>query len=92
MTSKELKRNPKRFSKRESGDNMSLILHNDDIHSFDFVIEALIEICGHDYLQATQCAFITHYKGSCDIRRGNLESLQPLKDALVLRGLITTID
>ncbi|MCK4465864.1 MAG: ATP-dependent Clp protease adaptor ClpS, partial [Bacteroidales bacterium] len=41
----------------------SLTLYNDDIHTFDYVIKALIDVCGHDFIQAEQCAFITHYKG-----------------------------
>jgi ATP-dependent Clp protease adaptor protein ClpS len=92
MTSKELKRNPKKVLKEKQEENSTLILHNDDFHSFEFVIEALIEVCDHDYVQATQCTYITHYKGSCDIRRGSLKNLKPLKDALALRGLDATID
>ena len=92
MTSKEIKRNPRKFSKEKSGEDQFLILHNDEIHSFDYVIEALIDVCGHDFVQATQCTIITHYRGSCDVRRGNLKSLTPLKDALIRRELNATID
>ena len=92
MTSKETKRNPQRSSEEKSGEDQFLILHNDDIHPFDYVIEALIDICGHDFIQATQCTIITHYRGSCDVRRGNLKSLTPLKDALNKRELTATID
>lgn len=91
MTSKETKRNPKRSSGNEAGEEQFLILHNDDTHSFDYVIEALIDICGHDYMQAAQCTIITHYKGSCDVRRGNLKNLLPQKEALIERGLSATI-
>lgn len=69
-----------------------LILYNDDIHSFDYVINALIEICRHDYAQAAQCTIITHYKGRCDIKRGGVEILKPMKDALIERELSATID
>ena len=44
-------------------DGRKLILFNDDVHSFDFVIEALIEVCEHELLQAEQCTIIVHFKG-----------------------------
>lgn len=72
--------------------NNFLTLHNDDIHSFDYVIETLMDICGHDMLQAEQCAYIVHYKGSCDIKKGVFESLQPMKLKLIDKGLLATID
>lgn len=92
MTSKETKKNPRWLSKKKTGNDQFLILHNDEIHSFDYVIEALIDICGHDIAQATQCTIITHYKGSCDVRRGSIKSLTPLKDALISQELNATID
>ncbi|NQU87568.1 MAG: ATP-dependent Clp protease adaptor ClpS [Mariniphaga sp.] len=92
MTSKEVKRNPVKSSKNVTGKDQFLILHNDEVHSFDYVIEALIDICEHDYVQATQCTIITHYKGSCDVRRGNFKSLKPLKEALIERELSATIN
>lgn len=69
-----------------------LILHNDDTHSFDYVIDALIDICDHGYEQAEQCTLITHYKGKCDIKKGGFDALKPLKTALNKRELIATID
>ena len=92
MTSKETKRQPFKSSESVTNKDQFLILHNDDVHSFDYVIEALIEICKHDFVQATQCTIITHYKGSCDVRRGNFESLKPLREALIGRELTATID
>jgi len=74
------------------GDNRFLILHNDDINTFDFVIETLMEVCNHNEEQAEQCALITHYKGKCDIKKGQMETLKPLKDKLISKGLSATID
>ncbi len=68
-----------------------LVLHNDEEHTFDFVIEALIEVCGHEFFQASQCAHITHYKGKCDIKNGILNEIKPMKDALIEKGLNVTI-
>jgi ATP-dependent Clp protease adaptor protein ClpS len=69
-----------------------LILHNDDVHTFDYVIDALIDICDHGYEQAEQCTIITHYKGKCDVKKGGFDALKPLKNALNERELIATID
>jgi len=69
-----------------------LILHNDKVNTFDFVIESLIDICSHNEIQAEQCAFITHYKGKCDVKKGDINSLKPMKDKLVSKGLSVTID
>jgi ATP-dependent Clp protease adaptor protein ClpS len=70
----------------------SLILHNDDVHTFDYVIESLIDICEHSTVQAEQCTFIIHYKGKCDVKKGTYEFLKPMKDSLIDRGLNATID
>ncbi len=72
--------------------NRNLVLYNDDINSFDYVISCLIEICDHDFVQAEQCAFITHFKGKCDVKKGDYKSLKPLKQSLVNKGLKATID
>ena len=92
MTSKETKRRPKGNFDNDVSNDKFLILHNDDVHSFDFVTNSLIEICEHTFEQATQCTLITHYKGKCDIKKGKFQILKPLKDALTERELNVTID
>jgi ATP-dependent Clp protease adaptor protein ClpS len=79
-------------SKTDFAKENFLILHNDDVHSFDYVIDALVDICNHGYEQAEQCTMITHYKGKCDVKKGGFDSLKPLKNALIERELIATID
>jgi len=69
-----------------------LILHNDDVNTFDFVIDTLVEICGHNPLQAEQCAFIVHNKGKCPVKKGSYDDLKPLCLALLEKGLSATID
>ncbi len=68
-----------------------LVLWNDDVNSFDHVIASLIEVCKHSYEQANQCAMIVHNNGKCEIKRGSLEKLKPLKDALTERQLSVDI-
>jgi ATP-dependent Clp protease adaptor protein ClpS len=69
-----------------------LVLYNDDVNTFDFVIEALIEVCEHDTIQAEQCTYIVHYNGKCTVKTGAYTKLKPMKDALIDRGLSAVID
>lgn len=70
----------------------SLTLYNDDIHSFDYVIEALMDVCQQDSIQAEQCTYITHHKGECQVKKGSLAVLKPMKNGLLERELIVTLD
>lgn len=92
MTSRETKRKPSENQKEKATSEYFLVLHNDDVHSFDYVIDALIDICDHDYEQAVQCTVITHHKGRCDVRKGEFESLKLMKDALTEKELSATIN
>ena len=69
-----------------------LVLHNDEVNTFNHVINSLIQVCGHDSVQAEQCAFITHYKGKCEIKSGEMSILAPMKEGLNERGLLVSID
>ncbi len=69
----------------------TLVLHNDDYHTFDYVIESLIEICNLDTIQATQCTYIIHYKGKCDVKKGSKPYLLPMRRALAARDLKAVI-
>ncbi len=68
-----------------------LVLHNDDVNTFDFVIESLIEICDHTVEQAEQCTWLVHYKGKCDVKSGSFDFLEPMCTALLERGLSAEI-
>lgn len=72
-------------------DEYKLILYNDDHHTFDYVIEALIEVCDHDPVTAEQLTLIVHYKGKCAVKNGELKVLQPLCPELSGRGLTASI-
>jgi ATP-dependent Clp protease adaptor protein ClpS len=69
-----------------------LILHNDDYNTFDWVIEALVEICKHNTEQAEQCAYIVHYRGKCQVKHGSEDQMNRLHAALVQRGLSATVE
>lgn len=68
-----------------------IILHNDDVNTFEHVIVSLMEICDHDPLQAEQCAWLVHYTGKCSVKRGSFEVLRPLCESLCDRGLSADI-
>ncbi len=69
-----------------------LILYNDDVNTFDWVIESLIAICRHDRNQAEQCSIIIHNNGKCSVKEGQFEKLRPMCEALLDRGLSATIE
>jgi len=92
MTKEKIKNIPIQKLEDIASENRTLILHNDDVHTFDFVIEALMKICRHEYIQASQCASITHFNGKCDIKRGFFSDLKILKDALTDIELTVTIE
>lgn len=92
MTTKETKRNPVENYQEDVSENNFLILHNDDFHTFDYVTVALMEICEHTFEQASQCTLIVHYKGKCDVKKGEISKLKPMKEALIQRELNATID
>jgi len=69
-----------------------LVLHNDDTNTFEWVIDALVEVCKHSYEQAEQCSFIIHYKGKYAVKHGSFERLKPMKDAITERGINATIE
>lgn len=78
-------------TKEIAADQRSLVLYNDDVNTFEFVIETLVEVCGHDLLQAEQCTYIIHYSGKCEIKRGSFDDLKPLKEELINRTLSAVI-
>lgn len=75
----------------ESGPVRDIILHNDDVNTFDHVIACLMEICGHEPIQAEQCAWIVHHNGKCAVKRGTFDQLEPHCTALLERGLSADI-
>ncbi|MEJ7673819.1 MAG: ATP-dependent Clp protease adaptor ClpS [Chitinophagaceae bacterium] len=69
-----------------------LIIWNDDVNSFDWVIQTLIEICSHTLEQAEQCAMIIHTKGKYSVKEGSYDFLKPMCNAITDRGISATIE
>src|SRR6478609_7959463 len=70
----------------------NLIVWNDDVNTFDWVIETLVEVCGHSPEQAEQCSLIIHFKGKCSVKNGDYDTLKPMCDAITERGIGATIE
>ncbi len=70
----------------------SLILYNDDITPFDFVMESLIEVCKHNPVQAEQCTLLAHMKGRAIVKKGAYKVLAMMQDALSIRGIKCEVD
>ena len=71
----------------ETIENKKLILYNDDVNTFDHVIDSLIKVCKHETIQAEQCTWIVHYAGKCEVKVGSFTDLKPQREALCERGL-----
>jgi len=72
-------------------DNNQIVLFNDDVNTFDHVINTLIKVCQHDSIQAEQCAMLVHYKGKCTVKTGPYKELEPKCTALLDAGLSAEI-
>lgn len=73
-------------------DIKSLVVHNDEVNTFDWVIETLMDVCQHTLEQAEQCTILIHYKGKASVKNGTFEELQPMKEAILERGISVTIE
>ena len=71
--------------------NNEIVLFNDDVNTFDHVIETLIMVCKHSAEQAEQCAILVHYKGKCTVKTGTLKELIPQCSSLLEAGLSAEI-
>jgi ATP-dependent Clp protease adaptor protein ClpS len=78
------------FAEQTADDN-KVILFNDEVNTFDFVIQSLIEVCEHDQIQAEQATMIVHYNGKCDVKHGEKDKLKPICTELLRRGLTAEI-
>ncbi len=68
-----------------------IVLYNDDINTFDHVIDSLINACDHTPEQAEQCSIIVHYKGKCTVKTGDYDDLKPRCSMLLDAGLSAEI-
>jgi ATP-dependent Clp protease adaptor protein ClpS len=72
--------------------NCQLIVWNDEVNTFDWVITTLIEVCKHTQEQAEQSAMIIHTKGKYAVKEGPYDTLKPMCDAITERGINATVE
>jgi ATP-dependent Clp protease adaptor protein ClpS len=70
----------------------SLIVWNDEVNTFEWVIETLVEVCDHSTEQAEQCAYIIHFQGKYAVKQGSYDELKPQCDAITDRGIGATLE
>ena len=70
----------------------ALIVYNDEVNTFDWVIESLMKVCKHSREQAEQCSLFIHFKGKYAVRHGAEEVLVPMKEALLERGITAKVE
>ncbi|MFD2603702.1 MULTISPECIES: ATP-dependent Clp protease adaptor ClpS [Flavobacterium] len=73
------------------GNNNEIVLYNDDVNTFDHVIDTLMRVCKHTAEQAEQCSLIVHYNGKCTVKTGELKDLKPQCTLLLEAGLSAEI-
>lgn len=69
-----------------------LIVWNDEVNTFDWVIDTLIEVCGHTHEQAEQCSLLIHFKGKYAVKDGMYDDLKPMCNAILERGINATVE
>ena len=69
-----------------------LIVWNDEVNTFEWVIQTLIDVCGYSHEQAEQCSYIIHYHGKYAVKNGAYDDLKPLCDAITERGIGATVE
>lgn len=72
-------------------DERNLIVFNDDVNTFDHVIDSLVKVCKHEPTQAEQCTYIVHYNGKCDVKKGDYDTLEKMCTRLLERGITAEI-
>lgn len=70
----------------------NIILYNDDVNTFDYVIDTLMNVCEHSLEQAEQSAMFVHYKGKCSVKSGSYDELKPKCSLLLEAGLSAEIE
>ena len=76
----------------EVSKNNEIVLYNDDVNTFDHVIDTLIYACDHTPEQAEQCTLMIHYKGKCCVKHGDWDKLVAMRNAICERGLSAEVE
>lgn len=91
-TKKQSSENDHTLLLAEEANTWQLVVWNDEVNTFEWVIDSLMEICHHTYEQAEQCALFIHFRGKYAVKHGDLEELRPMCEALLDRKITATIE
>lgn len=75
-----------------TGLTSQIVVFNDDVNTFEWVIESFMDVLGHTFEQSEQLSLLIHFKGKAIVKTADFDKLKPLKDALVERGLSAVIE
>lgn len=75
-----------------SGESFNLVVWNDEVNTFDWVIKTLMDICKHEPEQAEQCTMIIHFKGKCIVKEGDYEEMKTMCEGITDRGIGATVE
>ena len=76
----------------DTGVTSTVVVYNDDVNTFDWVIDCLMDLCDHTFLQAEQLSLLIHFKGRATVKTGSVDFVKAIKDALIERGLQAVIE
>ena len=79
------------LTEEQVSNNNEIVLYNDEVNTFDHVIETLMKVCRHTPEQAEQCSLIVHYNGKCTVKTGEYKELEPQCSSLQEAGLSAEI-
>ncbi|NOT36953.1 MAG: ATP-dependent Clp protease adaptor ClpS [Saprospiraceae bacterium] len=74
------------------GEVSEIIVYNDDVNTFDWVIECFMNVCNHSFEQAEQLSYLVHFKGRASVKVGVFSILRPMKDSLCEKGINAVIE
>ncbi|MGH7202339.1 MAG: ATP-dependent Clp protease adaptor ClpS, partial [Planctomycetaceae bacterium] len=60
----------------------AVVVHNDDFHTFPYVIECLQKVCGYDLAKAEVLTVKIHYSGQAHVWSGALEVAELKRDQI----------
>ena len=76
----------------ETQEPFHLVVWNDEVNTFEWVIETLMDVCKHSAEQAEQCAYLIHFRGKYSVKEGDFDKLKPMCNAITERGIGATIE
>lgn len=76
----------------EATSDFQLVVWNDEVNTFEWVIDTLIEVCGHTSEQAEQCALFIHNKGKYAVKNGDYDTLKAMCNSITDRGINATVE